>query len=500
EPVPAAAAPAPAATLAQPALDARPGAVGIGDPLFPELGNGGYDVDDYELTLRVDAAGNSIEAQARIRAKATQDLSSFDLDFSGLELDSLELDGAPVPFERKEAELVITPAHPLANGAAFEVLARYHGTPTPVSDPTVPFADGIGWIAHKGEIYVVSEPSGASSFFPANDHPLDKATYTFRVTVKKPLVVAANGLLVETIDAGDETTYVWRSNTPMASYLATICIAEFVVEKLEGPGGLPIVNFYTPSSKPKARQSFAKTGEIIAFFSEKFGPYPFESGGAILASARIPGALETQTRPVYGAGVGGESVVSHELSHQWFGDCVSLERWQDIWLNEGFATYAGCLWTEHAQGPEKFEKELYGMYKRMRLGKGLPPGKPAADQLFGSGVYVRGGLTLHALRLEVGDEKFFQILQTWLKIHHNANARTEDFVSLSSIVAGRDLKPFLDAWLYDEKMPSIGDWDARVEAERKAREEEKARKAAEKAAKQAANQAEKEVEGEKKDG
>lgn len=482
---------APVAAVVAPVLNPQPGASGVGDPMFPNLGNGGYDVQDYDLTLNIDAEKNSIVAAAKIRALATQDLSRFDLDFTGLEVDSIAIDGGAVSYERQDAELVITPAQPIANKAAFEVLVRYHGSPAPIPDASVPFSDGVGWLTHKGEIYVVSEPNGASSFFPVNDHPTDKATYTFRVTVKKPLVVAANGILLETIDKGDETTYVWRSNDPLASYLATICVAEFVVEKFDGPGGLPVVNFYTPSSKPKARESFAKTGEIVGFFSEKFGPYPFESTGAILASARIPGALETQTRPIYGAGVGGEEVVSHELAHQWFGDCVSVARWQDIWLNEGFAEYAAALWEEHAQGAEKFEKTIYGYYRSMRLGKGKPPGNPSAAQLFGSGVYIRGALTLHALRLEIGDEKFFELLRTWMKRRHDGNAKVEDFVALAGEVAGRDLEPFMNPWLYDDVMPSIGDWDTRVETERKEREEARARRKAERDAERAAKDAEK---------
>jgi aminopeptidase N len=489
----------PAHGIAAPALDAQPGAPGIGDPLFPALGNGGYDVDDYDLTLHVDPKENALEAQALIRARSTQDLSRFDLDFSGLEIDAILVDDAPATFTREDTELVITPVKAIAKGNSFKTLVRYHGNPKTIPDPSVPFADGIGWLVHDGEVYVISEPSGAASFYPVNDHPLDKATYTFRVTVKKPLVVAANGLLTETIDKGDETTYVWRSNDPMASYLATVCIAEFVVEKLEGPNGLPVINFYTPSSRPKSRESFAHTGEIIGFFNDKFGPYPFESAGAILASARIPGALETQTRPVYGAGVGGDEVIAHEIAHQWFGDCVSLARWQDIWLNEGFAEYASWLWNEHAKGAEKFQDAVYHSYKYLRTSKIKPPGKPSATQMFGPNVYIRGAMTLHALRLEVGDDSFFKTLRTWMQRHNDANATTDDFVALASEIAGRDVKPFLEAWLYDEKMPSIGDWDARVEAENKAREEERAKKAAEKAAKEAEKKA-KDGEGEKKDG
>jgi aminopeptidase N len=456
----------------EPALDATPGADGLGDELFPKLGNGGYDALDYDITLAVDMSTGSIDALAKISAKATQNLSRFNLDLTGLDVKSVQVDGAAATFAREGGELEITPAKPLAEGKTFEASVAYSGVPKPIPDPSIPI-EGLGWLRHDGEIYVLSEPFGASSFMPINDHPRDKATYTFRVTVPKPLVVAGNGALTEKKEAGDKITYVWRTRDPMASYLATIAIGEFVVDESKGKGGLAITNYYSPKVPAKQREPFAKQGEILAFYGDKFGAYPFETAGGILASIDLPGALETQTKPTYGAGAAGESTIAHELAHQWFGNCVSFNTWRDIWVAEGFAEYSAWLWAEHSQGADAFQRDVlraYGMVSRAPI---EPPGKVDEKTLFGGGVYARGPLVLHALRLEVGDETFFKILRTWVEAHKNGVASDEDFIAHATAIAKRDMKPLLSAWLYDEKAPKIASLDEALAAKQKAKDAKK---------------------------
>jgi aminopeptidase N len=454
------------------ALDATPGADGLGDEMFPKLGNGGYDALDYDITLAVDMSSGSIDALAKISAKATQDLSRFNLDLTGLDVKSIQVDGAPATFAREGGELEITPAKPLVEGKPFEATVAYSGVPKPIPDPSIPI-EGLGWLKHDGEVYVLSEPFGASSFMPVNDHPRDKATYTFRVTVPKAMVVAGNGALIEKKEAGDKITYVWRTRDPMASYLATIAIGEFVVDESKGKGGLAITNYYSPKVPSKEREVFAKEGEILAFFGDKFGAYPFETAGGILASIDLPGALETQTKPTYGAGAASESTIAHELAHQWFGNCVSFNTWHDIWIAEGFAEYSAWLWAEHTQGADGLQREVlkaYGVVSRAPI---EAPGKVDADTLFGGGVYLRGPLVLHALRLEVGDETFFKILRTWFEAHKNGVASDEDFIAHATSIAKRDMKPLLSAWLYDAKPPKIASLDAALAAKQKPRDKKK---------------------------
>lgn len=447
------------------------GSEGLGDELFPKLGNGGYDALDYEVTLTVDMTAGSIDASSVMKAKATQDLSRFNLDFTGLEVKSVQVDGADAKYAREGSELEVTPAAQLANGKEFEARVAYSGVPTPLPDPTLPIK--LGWQFQNGEVYIVNEPYGASSYMPVNDHPRDKATYTFRVTVPKPFVVAGNGSLVEKKEKGDQITYVWRSRDPVASYVVTLAIAKFDVETSKGPKDLPILNYFAPATTPKQREGFAKTADILSFLSDKFGPYPFESAGGILASIPIPGALETQTRPTYGAREGYEIVLAHELAHQWYGNSVSFETWRDIWLAEGFAEYASWLWVEHTKGAEAFQAQVLRAYGGVAGSSIEAPGKVNADQLFGGGVYVRGPLVLHALRLEVGDETFFKILKTWHDTHKNGVATDDQFVAHASEVAKKDLKPLLDAWLYDATAPKIASLEEALAAKKAEREKRK---------------------------
>ena len=148
-----------------------------------------------------------------------------------------------------------------------------------------------------------------------------------------------------------------------------------------------------------------------------------------------------------------EYVIAHELAHQWFGDSVSLEYWQDIWLKEGAATYAGWLWKEHKESGylDTKVRSVYPMYAFSPD----PPGNPSPTNLYTNTVFDRGALTFHALRLHVGDEAFFQILRTYTERFRYGNASTADFIAVAEEVCGQELGEFFDAWLYDTKIPAI---------------------------------------------
>jgi aminopeptidase N len=205
-----------------------------------------------------------------------------------------------------------------------------------------------------------------------------------------------------------------------------------------------------------AAKSMARTGEIADFLATKFGPYPFDSyGGIVVDDNRIHYALETQSRPAYGKGFfsGGPNptVVAHELAHQWFGDSVALEKWQDIWLNEGFATYAEWLWQEH-EGTESIKDNFERTYAGFDWTQ--TPGDPGVAQLFGSAVYDRGGMTVYALRLKIGDAAFGKLLTTWTSRHRGGNADTADLIAMAEQISGQDLDAFFQAWLYGKKAPT----------------------------------------------
>jgi aminopeptidase N len=440
-------------TTAAPA--GRAGAGGVGDPYFPDAGNGGYDVDHYVLELRWDPTRRHLEGTTTIRAVATEALASFSLDLTGLDVTAVDVDNDPARWERPDDhELVVTPARTLRAEAAFTAVVRYDGTPAPIAGPALLEP---GFMTDGREVYVASEPNGAATFFPSNDHPTDKATYEIRVTVPDDLDVAANGLLRDTIpDPGVGTeTWVFDAPDPMATYLVQVVVGNLRSEQLTGPAGLPIRNVYDADAGSGVRAAFEPQGEMIDFFDDLFGPFPFATYGAVVVDEDLGFALETQTLSLFGSGVAGEPVVAHELAHQWFGDHVSVASWADIWLNEGFATYAQWLWSEHrGEG----SVDAMALATARTPGLDVPPADPGPDQLFHPTVYLRGALTLHVLRHELGDAAFFEVLRTWVDRYGGASATSADFEALAGEIGGRDLRALFDAWLRAPGLPALADW------------------------------------------
>ncbi len=448
----------PAATQAGCPPGAHPTQAGLGDPYYPLLGNGGYDALHYTLVLTADVAANTLAGTATMTARATQALPAFDLDLSGLAVARVAVDGTPAPFARRGSELVITPTTALPAAAPFTTTVTYGGNPHPLTDGSN--SPAAGWINTGDAIYVASEPAGASTWYPVNNHPCDKATYTMRITVPQAYTVAANGRLQQTIDHGAWHTFVWATRDPVASYLVTIDVARFDRQTATGPNGLPLRYYFPPGLPAAIRAGFQQTPDMIAFFSDRFGPFPFEAYGGVVAESNLGFALETQTLSLFGRSVGEGStseseVLAHELAHQWFGDSVSLADWQDIWLNEGFATYAQWLWLEHTSGPAALDQRIRQMYTVVQSQQPPPPGTPPPDDLFNLSVYLRGGLTLHALRLRVGDTAFFQILRTYAARYRYGNASTADFIAVAEQVSGQSLHPLFDSWLYAPQLPPL---------------------------------------------
>ncbi|ROT34241.1 M1 family metallopeptidase [Micromonospora sp. HM5-17] len=431
----------------------RPGAAGLGDPYLPTAGNGGYDVLSYHLRLRYDPATDQLTGDATIEATATQNLSRFNLDLAGLTVSSVRIDDAEARHHRDGAELVVTPAAGIAEGRRFRVRVGYAGTPTLIESSDL----GTGGLLHTADgAIALGQPESASSWFPVNDHPRDKATYRIEVTVPDGLVALSNGVPEGTERSGGWTTWRWSESSPMASYLATLVIGNYRVST-GSHAGRPLVTAVaaTLPAGGAAERSLARTGEIADFLASRFGPYPFAAyGGIAVADERIGYALETQTRPVYGPAFftrgPNPTVVAHELAHQWFGDSLSIRSWRDLWLNEGFATYAEWLWTEH-EGGESAQQAFEREYAATDWSQ--PALDPGREALFGRAVYQRGALTVHALRRTVGDDVFFRILRDWAAQRRDGTVDTAEFVAFAERVSGRSLTAFFDAWLTGTTAP-----------------------------------------------
>ena len=425
----------------------------MGDSLYPGLGNGGYDVSHYTVTLEVDVDGNRIAGHARIEAHATQHLSSFNLDLRGLSVTAVTVNGRAARFARNGFEMTILPTAPIRARTRFMTTVTYEGQPSSYPTPGIGYPSG--WFRYATGIIASGEPSGASSWYPVNEHPKDKASYTFVITVPEPYEVESSGELAERRDHGDTVTYVWESSHPMASYLTVLAIAQFDDYVGQTSLGIPIVDSIEHSVDDAVRNHLRNTSAILEFFSEVFGPYPFDSTGAIVLDTDLAlAALETQPRPIYGTAIlthrnGGERVVVHELAHQWFGNLLTPASWRDIWLNEGFATYAEWLWEDHQDGDHDAFADFWSTVWRAYG----PPGSPSADNLFSGAVYRRGAMVLHALRGEIRDEAFFQVLRTYVARHADGNVTTADFVAVAEEIAQQDLDSLFESWLYAELIP-----------------------------------------------
>ncbi|HEY7197851.1 MAG TPA: M1 family metallopeptidase [Gaiellaceae bacterium] len=431
------------------------GSPGLGDPFFPNAGNGGYDVQHYEVRLRYQPRKHRLGGTAYIGAVATQALDRFDLDFVGFRISALKVNGVDAVRARSGQELVITPATQIPNGAHFTVRITYAGIPHAIVDP-----DGSldGWVRTKDGAFVAGEPQGSPSWYPCNNYPTDKATYDIRLTVPRGLTAISNGSLARKIRLRYTTIFQWHERFPMATYLSTATIGRFIVHRTRTASGIPVYLASDTGFGKAGVTSLRRTPQIIEYYRKTFGPYPFESAGGIADDAPNVGySLETQTKPVY-AYVPDESTVAHELSHQWFGDSATLSTWPDIWLHEGFATFAEWLWDAHAGGSTVHHRfqSAYSTPAGNTQFWNPPPADPGqAKNLFAFSVYVRGGMTLQALREKIGnDDVFFGILRDWLDQHRYGNDTTAQFQALAEAESGLDLDHFFDVWLRTPGKPT----------------------------------------------
>jgi aminopeptidase N len=395
-----------------------------------------------------------------LTARATQDLSAFNLDLMGLKVHEVTVDGERARFNRAGQELTVRPREELLDGGTFEVAVRYAGRPETVTDP-----DGSreGWLPTADGALALGQPVGSAAWFPGNHHPSDKAPYAVTVTVPRGLTAVSNGELVREQVRGDRTTYVWRCAEPMASYVATVAIGRYDISRYDIRGTrtrdrLPVYTAVDPVVAGASRAVLARLPEVMTWAEETFGPYPFSSTGAIVERGSDVGyALETQNRPVF-PGAPSVPLLVHEIAHQWYGNSVSPRTWRDMWLNEGFATYAEWLWAEEhggASAQATFERMYaYGESTYPDLWA-FPPARPdSAAHISGTPVYQRGAMVLHKLRQRLGDRAFRALLRDWAAAHRHGTADTAAFTAFAEKRApGKDLSGIWEEWLYGDGKP-----------------------------------------------
>ncbi len=432
----------------------QPGAAGIGDGYFPRDGNGGYDVAHYGIDDTYRMASGRLTGRTVIRAVATERLSSFHLDLV-LTPDAVTVDGVRARATKSGLhELVVTPRAPIAAGHRFTVSVRYHGVPRRIR-----WNGERPWLSNRHEALATNEPHIAPWWFAVNDHPRDKAAYDVTVRVPRGNQVIGNGALVSRHLGGTWSTYHWRMSRPMASYLAFFAAGRFRVERGRS-AGLPftiaVSRRLAPADQRWALKVLRRSAPITAWLATQFGPYPFGSTGGVATSLFSGFALENQSRPTYDFYGLDRTTVVHELAHQWFGDDVSVDRWRDIWLNEGFASFAEWLYSEHHGGysAQRQLRDTYGVYGAHSPFWTRSVADPGPQHLFSEPVYVRGAMTLQALRHRIGDRDFHTVLRSWVRQHHGSTATIEEFEALAASVSGQQLGGFFDSWLRTPAKPA----------------------------------------------
>jgi aminopeptidase N len=424
----------------------------VPDPVYPDRGNPLVDVRQYDLTLAWAPATRVLTGTATLRLRAVRGGSQISLDFiDSYALDGATVDGVPVTATRRADHLVLALPRPLAAGAVVAATVRYHGTPHPVPFPghRADVSESGARVTPDGALYAMQEPYGAYTWFPCNDQPSDKALLDVAVAAPAGWSAVTSGRFAGSGPApGGGTTYRWHSPEPIATYLVAFAVDRYERVDDSGPHGLPVTYWLRGSDKPAMLPVLRRTPSLLAWLEQRLGPYPFGSAGVVIVADRS--AMETQGMVTLGPLTGARAVpvLLHELSHHWFGDAVTPRTWQDVWLNEGFATYVQMLYETDQLGAS-----LNAALRSWQAGNAAaraeagPPGHFAPDHFAEHNVYFGPALMLHALRGLLGDPVFFAMLHDWPQHHRYTNQDRASFVAWVNGYTGVDVTDLVHRWL-----------------------------------------------------
>ncbi|MFD9825048.1 M1 family metallopeptidase [Streptomyces violascens] len=445
---------------------AKAGARSIGDRLFPYVGNGGYDVQSYDVGYDYRPDTTKMTASVRVDAVAKQDLSEFSLDAAGMKFKSVTVDGKPAAFQSQGEKLIITPARAVPNGKAFLVEVAYiadrsAAPPSPaIPDQTRSIS---GWYDFPGTgkegFALLGQPDRAHLFFPMNDHPSDKARVTFRITVPKNLTAVANGTLRQTTTKGDRTTYVYGTCDPIPTHVVQAAVGPYKEITGTGPGRLPLRSYVPKDQTEEIRPQVDQIGKQVAWVQKTIGSaYPYETYGVLVPQEAYGAALETATLSTYGRldEPSNAPIMVHELVHQYFGNAVSPKNWDDMWISEGHASYYGFRYQDEKEiVPLKRNVErAYEFDQEVRPEVGPPGRLKNPGDVLGS-TNAAGIVMLYGLNRKVGDATFQNIEKTFFEKFRHKNASTEDYINVVNKVTGKDFTSYIKEWVYGKKTPPM---------------------------------------------
>ncbi|HEX7119570.1 MAG TPA: M1 family aminopeptidase [Longimicrobiales bacterium] len=472
---------APAPTLGQQPPEPPPIEPGQAPPPGPYAP--GFDAVHYDLALTLPDTGSTIRGimAARIAVVAPR-RDTLALDLSGLAVERVRVGGRDVAYRHEAGKLYIPVPAGAGVGDTLAVEVAYGGRPD----------DGliIGKNVHgRRTAFADNWPDRARFWFPSIDHPSDKATVAFAVSAPAPWTVLANGERIDRVaveppapppgSTARRTTWRWATAVPIPTYTMVVGAAELATNRAGAacaPAGdgrcIETTWWVFPPDTAHAARVFGRADEMIAFYSRLIAPFPYAKLAHIQASTRF-GGMENVSAIFYNGqaiarGRDIEGTVAHETAHQWFGDAVTEANWHELWLSEGFATYFGALFFEHADGVERFRAIMEGN-RRAYLDSdvvGRPLVDPAEDDLFdllNANSYQKGGWVLHMLRGELGDSAFFDGIRRYYRAHEHGTARTEDLKRALERASGRELDGFFRQWVHSPGHPRLRigrEWDA----------------------------------------
>ncbi|MGE5812276.1 MAG: M1 family aminopeptidase [Ignavibacteria bacterium] len=437
-------------------------------------GDPSFDAIYYKLNLNVSYSPNNLNGEVTVTGKsARSNLSRIYLDLSNnLFVDSVKGETGILSYTHSGSKLNINLENSLAAGELFNIDVYYHG---------VPQYTGLGSFVfdlHNGQpsIWTLSEPYGARDWWPCKDTPADKADSSdVWITCSSNLTGVSNGVLTETLINGDGTkTYKWKNRYPIANYLISIAVSNYdeykSYFKYTSDGiqdSMLVIHYIYPENLEQFKPQLDKTVQMLEIFSDLFGLYPFikeKYGHAQFGR----GGMEHQT--ITSIGIFTDAVIAHELAHQWFGDKITCRNWENIWLNEGFATFCEALYLENTLGKDAYNSDISSIMDRAKTAKGtiyVQDINTISEILSGSRSYAKGGVVLHMLRGVLGDSLFFKTLSTYINDTSLAysTAVTEDFQRAAETVSDSSLEYFFEEWIYGEFYPKyFVEWNYTNEA------------------------------------
>ncbi|WP_440713728.1 M1 family metallopeptidase [Gordonia sp. FQ] len=429
------------------------------DPYLPGHGDVRFGVDHYRLDLAYDLPENRLDAHADLAVTILERTDELVLDLYRLDVTELDVEGAELlSWHHRRDRLTVRLDEVVEPGRSLTVTVDYRGFPETVPGPD----DPAGWEELTDGVLVAGQPHGAATWFPCNNRAADKASYLLTVTTDPEYTVVASGALEAERPTDDgRRHWTYSMPDPVSPYMMTLQIGRYRIDGQDAPVPCRIA---APARLHDAtREAFADQPRMIEAFERMFGPYPFAGYTAVVTDDDLEIPLESASLSTFGANHATRSaenqrLIAHELAHQWFGNSITARQWRDIWLHEGFANYAEWVWSQASGALPTADCARENYAQLVALPQDIVISEPGPHEIFDDRVYIRGALTLHAMRIALGDDLFGQVIRRYVADHRHGVVSTADLEWSAAAVLGVDRAHHLDTtvlrpWLRERPLP-----------------------------------------------